>query len=105
MLMSACCRAFLSRLRCLSFAGIRTGLFLGLICEAAAASDYFIDVKDEKLPSSIVTAIAQTPDDYLWVGTYNGLSRFDGERFVTFDPVNTPEISRARIQGLYVDVA
>src|ERR1041385_4475881 len=23
-----------------------------------------------------VTAIAQTPDGYLWVGTYNGLARF-----------------------------
>src|SRR6516225_3162496 len=55
----------------------------------AAATDYLVDVKDEEndLPSSTVTAICQTPDGYLWVGTYNGLARFDGIRFVTFDPV------------------
>ncbi|HYG22849.1 MAG TPA: two-component regulator propeller domain-containing protein [Verrucomicrobiae bacterium] len=68
--------------------------------------DFLIDVKDteDDLPSSTVTAIEQTPDGYLWIGTYSGLARFDGERFVTFYPVNTPELSHARVQGLYVDV-
>ena len=37
------------------------------------------------------------------MGTYNGLARFDGARFVTFDPVNTPELSQTRVQGLYLD--
>jgi len=32
---------------------------------------------DEGLPASSVTSLAQTPDGYLWVGTYNGLARFD----------------------------
>ncbi|HLP77453.1 MAG TPA: two-component regulator propeller domain-containing protein [Candidatus Paceibacterota bacterium] len=70
-----------------------------------AAPDYLVDVKDteDDLPSSTVTSITQTPEGYLWIGTYNGLSRFDGERFVTYHPVNTPELSQARIQGLYVD--
>ncbi|HPU56685.1 MAG TPA: two-component regulator propeller domain-containing protein, partial [Verrucomicrobiota bacterium] len=69
------------------------------------AETYLIDVKDTEhnLPSSIVTAITQTPDGYLWVGTYDGLSRFDGERFVNFHPINTPELSHARVQGLFVD--
>ena len=71
----------------------------------AAATDYLVDVKDEEndLPSSTVTAICQTPDGYLWVGTYNGLARFDGIRFVTFDPVNTPALGHARVQDLYLD--
>ena len=71
----------------------------------AAAADYLVDVWDTEhnLPSSTVTAIAQTPDGYLWVGTYNGLARFDGVRFVNFDPVNTPALSQARVQGLFVD--
>ena len=43
-----------------------------------------------------MTSIAQTPDGYLWVGTYNGLARFDGARFETFDPVNKPELGQAR---------
>ena len=73
--------------------------------QTAAASDYLVDDWDTEkgLPSSTVTAIAQTPDGYLWVGTYNGLARFDGERFVLFDPVNTPALTQPRIQGLYVD--
>ena len=72
---------------------------------AAAPADYLVDVWDTEkdLPSSTVTAIAQTPDGYLWVGTYNGLARFDGARFVTFDSVNKPELSQTRIQGLFLD--
>ena len=37
------------------------------------------------LPLNKVRAIAQTPDGYLWVGTFNGLARFDGVRFKVFD--------------------
>lgn len=33
------------------------------------------------LPDGSVTALAQTPDGYLWVGTRKGLVRFDGSRF------------------------
>ena len=73
----------------------------------APPSDYLIDVWDTEdgLPNSTVTAVAQTPDGYLWVGTYDGLARFDGVRFVTFDPGNTPELRHARVQALYVDTS
>src|SRR5690606_10211372 len=33
------------------------------------------------LPNNIVQAITQTPDGYLWIGTREGLCRFDGEKF------------------------
>ena len=71
----------------------------------AETSDYLMDVwtSENDLPNSTVTAIAQTGDGYLWVGTYNGLARFDGVRFVTFDPANTPELKHARVVGLFVD--
>jgi len=67
--------------------------------------EYLTDVwtADDGLPDSSVTAIAQTPDGYLWVGTYNGLVRFDGLRFVTFDPANTPALAHARVRKLSVD--
>ncbi|NOT63239.1 MAG: response regulator [Acidobacteria bacterium] len=39
-----------------------------------------------------ITSLAQTSDGYLWLGTLAGLVRFDGQRFVTFDKQNTPEI-------------
>jgi ligand-binding sensor domain-containing protein len=71
----------------------------------AGTGDYLIDVwtSENDLPDSSVTAIAQTPDGYLWIGTYNGLARFDGVRFVTFDLINTPALKHARVTGLFVD--
>src|SRR6516225_5819618 len=91
------------RWRIAGFAGM-VALSLGLPW-AGRAADYLIDVWDTEnhLPNSSVTAIAQTPDGYLWVGTYNGLARFDGLRFVTFDPVNTPALGQARIRDLFLD--
>jgi signal transduction histidine kinase/ligand-binding sensor domain-containing protein len=74
-------------------------------CASPGTGDYLIDVwtGENGLRSSSVTAIAQTPDGYLWAGTYNGLARFDGVRFVTFDPANTPALQRARVRRLNVD--
>src|SRR5271170_7731713 len=38
----------------------------------------------EGLPQDTIRAITQTSDGYLWVGTDEGLARFDGYDFVTF---------------------
>src|ERR1700686_483545 len=35
------------------------------------------------LPQDTIRAIAQTADGYLWLGTDEGLTRFDGYDFVT----------------------
>lgn len=85
-------------------------MLLGLASALSArasevTSAYLTDVwtADEGLPDSSVTALAQTPDGYLWIGTYNGLVRFDGTRFVTFDPANTPALAHARVRKLAVD--
>ena len=55
------------------------------------------------IPSGHVLAIAQTPDGYLWIGTDNGLVRFDGFGFhaVSFFPVGLPP--NAPILGLITD--
>src|ERR1041385_3538773 len=37
------------------------------------------------LPEADVMAILQTRDGYLWVGTEEGVARFDGKRFKVFD--------------------
>jgi ligand-binding sensor domain-containing protein/signal transduction histidine kinase len=37
------------------------------------------------LPQAAIQAIAQTPDGYLWLGTRQGLVRFDGVRSTVFD--------------------
>ena len=43
-----------------------------------------LDVADG-LPDGMVTAIFQDQDGYLWLGTIDGLSRYDGEAFTTFN--------------------
>ena len=58
---------------------------------------------DEGLPQNSVWALAQTPDGYLWVGTHEGLARFDGVRFTIFDKGNTKGILNNRFIGVFVD--
>src|SRR3974390_1069053 len=41
--------------------------------------------QEDGLPQDTVRAITQTPDGYLWIGTEEGLARFDGYDFVTFN--------------------
>jgi len=36
------------------------------------------------LPDNLVTALCKTSEGYLWVATYQGLSRFDGQHFTRF---------------------
>jgi signal transduction histidine kinase/ligand-binding sensor domain-containing protein len=106
MLLSVRCRAFLLTLRRFSLVGIFFVLGWVASCNHLfGATGFLFEIKDteDDLPSSTVTAIEQTREGYLWIGTYNGLARYDGERFVTYHPINTPELSHARIQGLYVD--
>jgi ligand-binding sensor domain-containing protein/signal transduction histidine kinase len=55
------------------------------------------------LPQSTVTAITQTRDGYLWVGTLDGLACFDGIRFQVFDSFNTPELHSNQITALAAD--
>lgn len=42
------------------------------------------------LPGETVQSFAQTPDGFLWVGTSDGLFRFDGANFTLFSHENTP---------------
>jgi len=52
------------------------------------------------LPEGIIQAITQTQEGYLWIGTRNGLARFDGFRFVVFDHTNTPALHDDSILAL-----
>ena len=59
----------------------------------------------EGLPQNGAAAIARTPDGYLWIGTEEGLARFDGVRFVVFDRSNQPALPSNLILVLHVDRA
>ncbi len=52
------------------------------------------------LPQNSVSSIAQTAEGYLWVGTEEGLARFDGVRFTVFSKENTPELASDMINVL-----
>jgi signal transduction histidine kinase/ligand-binding sensor domain-containing protein/DNA-binding response OmpR family regulator len=43
------------------------------------------------LPTTWVDTILQTEDGFIWVGTQQGLARFDGTWFTTFDKTSTKE--------------
>lgn len=60
---------------------------------------------EEGLPQITVNDIVQGPEGYIWAATQSGLARFDGVRFRTFDPPNTPEMPGLFVQALHVDGA
>lgn len=57
-------------------------------------------VTRDGLPQNSVTALLQTRDGYLWMGTEEGLVRFDGVRFTVYSTRNTPAFRQNRIEAL-----
>ncbi|MFT3898210.1 MAG: two-component regulator propeller domain-containing protein [Thermomonas sp.] len=57
---------------------------------------------DQGLPQASVNALLQGRDGYLWIGTYGGLVRFDGDSFKTFRTSPGGLVSN-RILSLYED--
>jgi len=55
------------------------------------------------LPDGEVISVIQTHDGYLWLGTLNGLVRFDGNRFTVFDEEKTPGLNSDWIIYLFED--
>ncbi len=55
------------------------------------------------LPQNSVMSVLQTRDGYLWLGTQEGLARFDGVRFTVFDRANTPAFQNNHVQALLED--
>ena len=67
-------------------------------------SQYGMDVWDgsDGLPQIRIRAIVQTRDGYLWLGTANGLVRFDGVSFTTFG-IHTGSLKDDEVSGLMED--
>lgn len=55
------------------------------------------------LPQNTVQSIVQTSDGYLWVGTLDGLARFDGATFTVFNGRSHPELGSGSVTGLMED--
>ncbi len=89
-----------------------------LVCLGGARSAWALDPQkalsqfhyhgwrtEDGLPQNSILSLAQTPDGYLWAGTQEGLVRFDGVRFTTFDKANTPALKDNLVRRLEVDGA
>jgi signal transduction histidine kinase/ligand-binding sensor domain-containing protein len=76
---------------------------LGWGGSAPAQMQYGVDVwtVDNGLPQNLIRGLAQSPDGYLWIATFDGLVRFDGMRFTTFNQSNTPGIASNRFASMY----
>jgi len=68
-------------------------------------SQYVLDVWQEEkgLPQDTVQAVLRGRDGYLWLGTQEGLVRFDGARFTVFDGKTTPLLATGSAFALMED--
>src|SRR5437588_8821325 len=88
---------------------VTLAVILCLLSEAHALDPHrkFSEYVQEKwsaatgLPGGAVHAIAQSPDGYLWIGTDNGLVRFDGFHFQSVSPQSP--VRNDPILGLITD--
>ena len=86
-------------------------MLVALALEVAASAEdsqglpFAVWQVEEGLEQIPITAVLQTRDGYLWLGTYTGLVRFDGVRQTVFAPANTPKLRNSRITSLYEDPA
>ena len=55
------------------------------------------------LPQDNINCIFQTRDGYLWFGTNEGIGRFDGVHFTTFDHLNTPDLKMSAARSMLED--
>ncbi|MBL9175170.1 MAG: GHKL domain-containing protein [Verrucomicrobiales bacterium] len=55
------------------------------------------------LPENSATAMVQAADGHLWFGTWNGLVKFDGVKFIVLTPANTPGLPSSGIVQLHLD--
>jgi diguanylate cyclase (GGDEF)-like protein len=58
---------------------------------------------DAGLPQISVTAMVQDAEGFLWLGTQNGLARFDGVQFHVYNTGNTAALSSNLITALHID--
>jgi len=91
-------------------------LFIGLIFFAVCSLGFALDPKkkitqyvldvwpdDSDLSQIIIQTMHQTRDGYLWLGSQDGLYRFDGVRLTAFNKTNTPTLKGNNIVALYQD--
>jgi len=83
---------------------------MGIACAGQSRSgnsDFLIEnwLEGDGLPESSAYTVAQTADGYLWVGTADGIYRYNGSEFTAPGGSSTNPVLNGVIQYLYVDHA
>src|SRR5690606_22903127 len=55
---------------------------------------------EDGLPVNAIGGLIQSRAGYIWAATYDGLVRFDGVRFTTFNSANSEGLPSDRITGI-----
>jgi signal transduction histidine kinase/DNA-binding response OmpR family regulator/streptogramin lyase len=79
--------------------------FLGTSAQQPVYTHFKRFTTNDGLPQSFVSALAQDEDGFLWIGTRDGLARYDGREFRVFrhDKNDSTSLSSNIIYGLYLD--
>ena len=82
--------------------------FVFLLLPVIAVAQVFVPTyytTKEGLSSDEVNVVLPDDHGFLWVGTSNGLNRFDGNSFDVFrhDPADSTSIAGNEVQGLFMD--
>jgi PAS domain S-box-containing protein len=87
--------------------GVCFGVSAYALDPTRAASQYLHDSwgTERGWPGGSITAIAQTSDGYLWIGTDKGLVRFDGLNFHQFQLAHPDPIWIGPVRTLVVDAS
>ena len=84
---------------------MKRGLFFCFIFFSVAYSSEFKEVNIESLSSTRILSIAQDSTGFIWIGTDDGLNRYDGfqNKVYRSDVFDESTISGNRIWKIYVD--
>jgi ligand-binding sensor domain-containing protein len=85
-------------------------LLFAVICPASSGNipnlkkEYVVHsyTSDNGLPVNSIRAISQTPEGFIWLATEEGIVRFDGMAFTTFNPGNTAAFSDRDAYSLHL---
>lgn len=97
------CRVWGMRMLCMI--AMQCALVAAVRAESPALAEYAHDTwtTSQGLPHNSVLDIAQTRDGYLWLGTWEGLARYNGLDFTTFSRTSTPALPDSAISALHAD--
>ena len=81
------------------------GLFGASVCAQISPGSWSVEqwTSEEGLGQNTIRALAEDGEGYLWIGTFNGLNRFDGASFEAFNRGNTPVFKSNIISDLITD--